>query len=506
MENNATSEKRKPWINWAIFALTVLMVFILGMLASTISERRVEKEYIYKPRVQINDWEPRNEVWGENFPAEYDSYLKTREGDFRSKYNGNAMIDMLEVDPRMVVLWAGYGFSKDYNQGRGHYWAVEDVRNTLRTAAPMKPGDGPMPATCWTCKSPDVPRLMNEMGITEFYRGKWAKHGADIVNHIGCADCHDNQTMDLRISRPALIEAFERQGKDITRATHQEMRSLVCAQCHVEYYFNKQRPDAEGVNYLTFPWDKGMNVEQIIAYYDEINFSDWTHQLSKTPMLKAQHPDYETYLGGTHAERGVACADCHMPYMSEGGQKYTDHHLQSPLNNIANSCQVCHRESEENIRKWVYDKQDKVIQQRDELEKMLVRAHVEAKHAWDNGATDDQMKNILTRIRHAQFKWDYAAAGHGAAFHNSLEILRIISSGLQEAQEARIELATLLVKLGAGYPVPYPDIETKADAQKYIGLPMDQLKSEKKEFIDKIVPEWIKQAQARESQWQVKYY
>lgn len=506
MEQNDTSKKRNPWVNWAIFVVTVVAVFILGMLASTISERRVEKEYVYKPQVQINDWEPRNEVWGKNFPAEYDSYIKTREGDFKSKHNGNAMIDMLEVDPRMVVLWAGYSFSKDYSQGRGHYWAVEDVRNTLRTGSPMKPGDGPQPATCWTCKSPDVPRLMNEIGITEFYRGKWAEHGPEIVNHIGCADCHDNQTMDLRISRPALIEAFERQGKDITKATHQDMRSLVCAQCHVEYYFNKHRPGADGVNYLTFPWDKGMTVENIIAYYDEINFSDWTHQLSKTPMLKAQHPDYETYLGGTHAERGVTCADCHMPYMSEGGQKYTDHHLQSPLNNIANSCQVCHRESEENIRKWVYDKQDKVIQQRDELEKMLVRAHVEAKHAWDNGASDDQMKNIQTQIRHAQFKWDYSAAGHGAAFHNSLEILRIISSGMQEAQEARIELATLLVKLGASYPVPYPAIETKEDAQKYIGLPMDQLKSEKKEFIDKIVPEWIKQAQARESQWQVKYY
>ena len=120
------------------------------------------------------------------------------------------MIDMLEVDPRLVVLWAGYGFGKDYNQGRGHTFAVEDVVNTLRTGGPTNKTDGPMPTTCWTCKSPDVPRMMNEHGIAEFYTGKWSRLGAEIVNPIGCADCHEPETMNLQISRPTLIEAYER--------------------------------------------------------------------------------------------------------------------------------------------------------------------------------------------------------------------------------------------------------------------------------------------------------
>lgn len=502
MEN----KQRKSWINWTIFIITVVVVFVLGMLATTITERRVEKEYVYEPRVQISEWEPRNDVWGENFPAEYNSYMETADTGFYSKYNGNALIDMLEEDPRMVVLWAGYGFSKDYNQGRGHYYAVKDLRRTLRTGAPGITKPEPMPATCWTCKSPDVPRLMNDVGITEFYRGKWSRWGEEVVNPIGCADCHDNVTMDLRISRPALIEAFENRGMDITKATHQEMRSLVCAQCHVEYYFNKNLPGKEGVPYLKFPWDNGLEVEDMIAYYDNMGFSDWTHQLSKAPMLKAQHPGYETWFSGTHAKRGVTCADCHMPYMSEGGQKYTDHHMQSPLNNVANSCQVCHRESEEKLIQWVYDKQDKVIQQRDELEKMLVRAHVEAKHAWDNGAVESQMKDILQLIRHAQFRWDYAAAAHGASFHNSLEIVRIISAGMQEAQEARVKLARVITQLDADYPVSYPDISTKAKAQEFIGLPMDQLRANKQLFLEQIVPQWLKEAQEREEEWEVKYY
>ncbi len=227
------SKERKPVVNWILFFATIVVVFFLGLLASSITERRAEEATSCKPEVVIGEWEPRNEVWGLNYPTEYDSYLDNNEGDFNSKYNGNAMIDMLEVDPRLVVLWAGYGFAKDYNQGRGHTHAVEDLRNTLRTGGPTNDDDGPMPSTCWTCKGPDVPRVMNEEGVTEYYTGKWARLGSEIVNPIGCADCHNNETMDLQISRPALVQAFERMGRDINDATHQELRSLVCALCHV---------------------------------------------------------------------------------------------------------------------------------------------------------------------------------------------------------------------------------------------------------------------------------
>ena len=380
MKSLKTIVEKRPIMGWLLFFSTLLVVFLLGLLASSIMERRAEASFVNVPKVKIADNEPRNQVWGENYPREFQSYYQTADTSFRSKYNGSDKIDMLEVDPRMVVLWAGYAFSKEYNQGRGHYYAVDDVRDILRTGGPTNDEDGPMPSTCWTCKSPDVPRVMQEEGVAEFYKGKWARLGSEIVNPIGCADCHDPNTMNLRITRPALVEAFESMGKDVTKASHQEMRSLVCAQCHVEYYFDKHK--VEGANYLTFPWEKGMTVEAAEEYYDEMNFSDWTHQLSKTPMLKAQHPGYEIYLQGIHAQRGVSCADCHMPYKSEGGQKFTDHHIQSPLNNVANSCQVCHREETLKLVQNVYERQDKIIENRDKLEELLVRAHLEAKKAW----------------------------------------------------------------------------------------------------------------------------
>jgi nitrite reductase (cytochrome c-552) len=338
--------------------------------------------------------------------------------------------------------------------------------------------------------------MMKDVGPANFYAGTWESRGHEIVNPIGCADCHDAKTMNLQISRPALKEAFERTGRDLSKASHQEMRSLVCAQCHVEYYFDKR--DGKQ-NYLTFPWDEGLTAEDMERYYDAFMFSDWTHSLSKAPMLKAQHPGYEVYMTGIHAERGVSCADCHMPYKSEGGQKFTDHHLQSPLNNVEASCAVCHREKTLTLIKNVYDRQDKIIQNRDKLEELLVRAHLEAKKAWDLGAGEEQMKDILMHIRHAQWRWDYAAASHGASFHSPVEIGRVVATGIDIAQEARVKLARLLATLGFNEELPYPDISTKEKAQAIIGLDMEKLNSEKHQFLETVIPSWTQKAQEREA-------
>ncbi|MBC6401303.1 MAG: ammonia-forming cytochrome c nitrite reductase [Ekhidna sp.] len=489
--------------NWLLFAATVAIVLLLSILANSIINRKAESQFAYQPQVKIGENEVRNEVWGENFPRQYQSFIQTQDTSFSSYLNGSGLRDILEENPELVVLWAGYGFAKDYNQPRGHDYAIEDLHNTLRTGGPTGPGTGPMPSTCWSCKSPDVPRLMNEIGIKEFYEGKWADKGPEVVNPIGCADCHNSKTMSLQISRPALIEAFQSMGKDIEQAAHQEMRSLVCAQCHVEYYFNKNILGKEGVPYLTFPWKDGMTVEDMEAYYDNIEFKDWTHGVSKAPMLKAQHPGYELYQQGIHAKRGVSCADCHMPYKTEGGQKFTDHHIRSPLANPANSCQVCHRQDKNELIANVYDKQAKIKKTQNELEQLIVRAHVEAKKAWDWGATEDQMNPILMDIRHAQWRWDYSVASHGGSFHAPVEVSRIVSSATATAQEARIKLARLLADLGFTGEVPYPDIPTKEKAQAFIGLDMEKLEQEKAVFKENIIPQWLQEAKEREAKKEV---
>ncbi|UCE92998.1 MAG: ammonia-forming cytochrome c nitrite reductase subunit c552, partial [Flavobacteriaceae bacterium] len=279
---------------------------------------------------------------------------------------------------------------------------------------------------------------------------------------------------------------------------------LVCAQCHVEYYFNKKIPGKEGVPYLVFPWKNGFTAEDMEKYYDDIEFSDWTHSLSKAPMLKAQHPGYEVYLTGVHADRGVSCADCHMPYKSEGGQKFTDHHIQSPLNNVANSCQVCHRQETNKLIENVYSRQKKSTETRLALEKDLVMAHLEAKKAWDLGATEEQMKDILQDIRHAQWRWDYGAASHGGSFHSPVEVARVYATGINKVQEARIKLARILASLGHNKEIDMPDIASKEKAQEYIGLDIEKMEAEKETFKKELVPVWLEEAKEREAKMEVK--
>ena len=481
---------RKPIWGWVLFFSIMLVVFLFGLLAASITERRAEVASLFNNRkVEIGEFESRSDIWGVNYPREYETWKKTANMDFRSKHMGNMRHDVLEDRPEMVVMWAGYAFAMDYEAPRGHSHAVDDVRNTLRTGSPFAVEDNMQPATCWSCKSPDVPRMMHEMGIASFYSGKWSTLGHEIVNPIGCADCHDANTMLLQISRPGLIEAFERQGRSVEDATAQEMRTLACAQCHVEYYFK-----GDG-KYLTFPWDDGMTVEAMEKYFDEMGHVDWVHKLSRAPMLKAQHPDYELFLLGPHAQRGLSCADCHMPYKIEGAIKYSDHQVASPLMNVASTCQTCHRDSEEALKGYVYEYQDKALEIRDRIEEELAKAHIIAKYAWDKGATETQMKDVMSLLRQSQWRWDFVVASHGATFHAPVESQRILAHSLDKALQAQIALQRVFMAMGVQPEVQFPDISTKAKAQEYIGLDMKSLKEKKEQFKSTVIPEWIKKAE-----------
>lgn len=478
--------KLKSWQEWLLFCIAMVLVFMSGVIISSLTEYRTETvSSVQDKKVTITGIEARSSVFGKNYPREYQTWADTATADLPYKFTGKVAVDVLAQRPKMVILWAGYSFSKDYSTPRGHIYSIEDISHSLRTGAPMSATEGPQPASCWTCKSPDVLRMENTIGIDSFYNNKWAVWGHEIVNPVGCADCHEPENMKLHISRPTLIEAFQRQGKDISQATPQEMRSLICAQCHSEYYLKGE------LKYPTFPWDKGFTVEALEAYYDESDFTDYTHKLSHAPILKAQHPDYEIYQMGIHAQRGVSCADCHMPYKYEGGLKYSDHHIQNPLAVVERTCQTCHRDNKETLRKNVYDRQQKANELRNLLEKELAKAHIEAAFAWDKGATENEMKETLLLIRQAQWRWDFGVSSHGGSFHAPQETMRILGHGLNKAFQARIAISRVLIKHGYTDEVPMPDISTKTKAQNYIGLNIPAEKAAKDQFLKEVVPAWL---------------
>ena len=458
-----------------------------------------------KPDLKI---ESVNEKFAEKYPNQYNSWRSTANG------NGEKIIYADEENPRLIVLWGGYAFAKEYNAPRGHFYAVTDVRNILRTGAPKTANDGPQPMACWTCKGPDVPRLIAEWGEKDYFNAKWAKGGPEIVNSIGCADCHDTTSKDfaegkpaLRIARPHVLRALDHlnnavqakakaEGKttpnlSFNTAERTEKRAEICANCHVEYYF------AGDIKQVTFPWDNGQTVDDIEKYYDDIGFSDWTHSLSKAPMLKAQHPDFEIWSLGMHGKNGVTCIDCHMPKVQgKDGKVYTDHQIQNPFDAFDTTCANCHDQSKEKLKDIVASRKKEVKDVMGRLEDQVVRAHFEAKAAWDAGATKEEMEPALMDIRHAQWRWDYAAASHGGHMHAPDVMLRVLGSGIDKAADARAKLAAILTKHGVKTPVEVPDISTADKAWKVMGIDIEKERQAKKEFLETVVPQWVKEAKA----------
>ena len=256
---------------------------------------------------------------GLNFPNEYSSMLQTAANATSTKYGGSAKLSYLPLYPCLVILFAGFSFSMDYNQPRGHQDILIDVRATKRVTATTH-------ATCYSCKSSDNPTLWAQMGMTAYESKLFSAMTSSITDPIGCANCHEAGTMRLVITNPAVDAALKAEGIDWRTYTRQQMRSLVCANCHVDYFFS-------GPNkVLTVPWADGTSVEDILKYENSINFTEWTYPGAGTPMLKARHPDYELYTAGsTHFNAGVSCAECHMPYIRDGAMKYSDHDIMSPI-------------------------------------------------------------------------------------------------------------------------------------------------------------------------------
>lgn len=469
---------KKHWVK--TYSTTALLVVTSSLMSFT-SVAAEQKTLL----------DPRNQAFEQQHPDQFHSWKSTSESV--------QIDDALKEDPNMVILWAGYGFAKDYNKARGHFYAVDDVRNTLRTGGPKDATTGPMPMACWSCKSPDVARVIDEQGEAAYFDGKWARGGAEIVNPIGCSDCHDTRSEEfkkgepaLTLSRPYVERAFDAIGKKFSEQSQLDKQASVCAHCHVEYFFDKGA--------VKFPWDQGTDVESMERYYDSINFSDWTHQLSKTPMLKAQHPGFETWRMGIHGKNEVTCVDCHMPKVTkEDGTEYTDHKVGNPFDRFEDTCAQCHTQDKQFLKDVVATRKAQVLKMKLTAEKQIVAAHFEAKAAWDAGATEAEMKDILQDIRHAQWRWDYAIASHGVHMHAPEVALEILGTAVDKAADARTKLVRLLATKGITTPVKIPDISTKENAQKALGMDMKAMEAEKQEFLKTLVPQWTEEAKKREA-------
>ena len=419
---------------WTVFGCSVVLTCLVLLLLTSVFEHKQQARVYFPQVVPIRENEPDPAVWGKNFRSEYDSYIKTMNTsqlenyyDY-GKYAGSEPRSKLEKNPYEKRLFAGNAYAIQYNKARGHMHSLQDMLATRRL-------NDKKPGTCLSCKSGDVPRVIQRMGEGRFYasRAKELVTTLDIKHPISCADCHQAGTMNLRISRPAFVRAMKARGIDVSRATRQEMRTYVCAQCHAEYYFKEKG------NKLTFPWDNGLTVDDIEAYYKKADYTDWIHKETGAPMLKMQHPEFELWSTGMHARAGVSCADCHMPYTRDGSVKLTDHWIRSPLAHIDQSCLTCHRASEKEMRNRVFLIQDRTHYLLGKSEKAIIAAIDALKHARQAGVTDADLKKAREMHRKAQMRWDFIASENSMGFHSGQEAARVLADSIDFARQAELE-------------------------------------------------------------------
>jgi nitrite reductase (cytochrome c-552) len=457
--NGRPERSRKVGALWLVVAAIGAAVVTLGLAAllTSIFERRQEARDPFYRVVELTDTTVDAAVWGQNFPIHYDLYRRTVDM-VRTRYGGSeAMLhtptetdpretvtaSRLEEDPRLREFWAGYPFAEDFREERGHAYMFIDQIFTRRQQIVQQPG------TCLHCHA-SVYTVYMKAGegdlIAGFERVNQLPYqeAAALAQHpVTCIDCHDPRTMRLRITRPGFIEGVRAflgasVGNDYDvneHATRQEMRTFVCAQCHVEYYF--QGPEKR----LTYPWANGLRADDMLMYYEETGFRDWVHAISGAPALKAQHPEFELHMQGVHARSGVTCADCHMAYVRSGAMKVSDHWVRSPMLNVDNACQTCHRWTEEELRSRVHTIQDRTYQLRNIAIDAVLDLARAIRSATEQNVAEQRLNAARSYQRRAQFLADFVEAENSMGFHADQEAARVLGLSINYARLGTVALS-----------------------------------------------------------------
>ena len=410
---------------------TKLIILIVGLGAIVVAAVILQSFLLEPPttmklaKLPAGEYDPA--VWGKYYPLEYQSYKKNLEMAASPTGFGGSIKEQKSVkEPEILMNFKGMPFSKDYSEDRGHPYAIEDLKGSKRVT-PASVG------ACMTCKTSNIIDIFKKRGW-EYAHMPLAELYLEMKHPISCANCHDPATMKLSVVNPAFIEAMQLKGIDVKKASREQMRSYVCGQCHSEYYFEPRSKK------VVFPWDKGYLPEQMYAYYDEkpAGFEqDWIHPDSKAKMLKAQHPDFETWATGVHGKSGVSCADCHMPFMRENGQKYTSHWVTSPMKHMQASCQTCHTQGAQWLRERVKTEQNYVWQLQRIAGQTVARAHEVIGAAAAVGKADKAgLDKARELVRKAQWFWDIVAAENSMGFHNTDQVLNTLGRSIDMANQA----------------------------------------------------------------------
>jgi nitrite reductase (cytochrome c-552) len=482
-------DRRRTRFNLLLFVVAGLGSLVVAWVAVSIFGRKQEARVPFVRVVEVDELTTDPEPWGHNWPHQYDGYLAT--GDPDSQGVSSALTQSkLDLYPWLKRLYAGYAFSIDYREARGHAYMLYDQGVTERVTKRSQAG------ACLHCHGStsvmyrkagleamglpaDDEALAASFNMEAVVRGfeevsrkpyeevlallEEAPDGHGTLggaHPVGCIDCHDPKSMAIRITRPGFMQGIAalaaseeptahlpsierwRQGDRQSAydpnadASRQEMRSFVCGQCHVEYYCANK-------DVLEFPWGKGLRMEQLEAHWEEkvfpdgSEFYDYAHGETGAKVYKVQHPEFELWSQGIHAQSGVSCADCHMPYSRQGATKLSSHNVRSPLENINIACQTCHNVPESDLRERVETIQGRTLTLMDRTAVAMtdmLDAILEAKAA---GVADDQLAEVFTLQRKSMWRLDYISSENSRGFHAGQEAARILGESIDYSRQAQ---------------------------------------------------------------------
>ena len=356
--------------------------------------------------------------WAELFPEIAESYNMTSENEYS--------VDYLEQDSYLVNLYEGYGFAKEYNAARGHAYCLEDV-NAIARPHPL--------ANCLTCKTADFTAMVNKLGAETAYALDFEEVFPQMTENVGCYTCHENQVGDngkLVVTHDYIINQLGSNMDSMDPVV------LSCGQCHIEYYF---KPDDSHATTVPYHAVEEMSPDAILEYYDAMDFADWTQESTGARLLKAQHPEMETFLGegSVHAGMGLNCADCHMEVVTnDEGYTYTNHAFVSPIeseNIMSNVCAACHKDTD--LVAKVHDLQAEITARETEVGNKLSELNDRLTEAVASGSYSEGQLDELRRLyRSAQWYFDFDYVENSEGAHNSKLANYCLDTSEQYIQQA----------------------------------------------------------------------
>src|SRR5437879_2580182 len=151
MEEAKPARPKRRWITYGgIVVVAALLTFLIAALLMNVRTRKEEGEQYYLKLAELNEDTIDPAVWGRIFPRQYDGYKRTVDTE-RTRYGGSEAFSKLDQDPRLRRIFAGYVFSVDYREERGHAYMLQDQDETERVHKFKQPG------ACLHCHSSIIP-------------------------------------------------------------------------------------------------------------------------------------------------------------------------------------------------------------------------------------------------------------------------------------------------------------------------------------------------------------